>query len=41
MGNKKVVYLTEEGLNDLKKELDELINVRRLLIFKRLKKQEA
>ena len=29
MGNKKVVYLTEEGLNDLKKELDELINVRR------------
>ena len=29
MGNKKVVYLTEEGLNDLKKELNELINEKR------------
>ena len=28
MSNKEV-YLTEEGLNDLKKELDELINVKR------------
>ncbi len=25
----KKIYLTEEGLNDLKKELDELINVKR------------
>lgn len=30
MGNKNTVYLTEEGLEDLKKELDNLINVRRL-----------
>ena len=29
MGNKNTVYLTQEGLDDLKKELDELINVRR------------
>ena len=29
MGNKKTVYLTEEGLNDLKNELDNLINVKR------------
>ena len=29
MGNKNTVYLTEDGLNDLKKELDDLINVRR------------
>ena len=29
MGNKDTVYLTQEGLDDLKKELDELINVRR------------
>ncbi len=29
MGNKNTVYLTQEGLNDLKKELDDLINVRR------------
>lgn len=29
MGNKKTVYLTKEGLEDLKKELDHLINVRR------------
>jgi len=29
MGNKNTVYLTEEGLNELKKELDNLINVRR------------
>ncbi len=29
MGNKNVVYLTEEGLEELKKELDNLINVRR------------
>ena len=29
MGNKKVVYLTQEGLNDLKNELNELINEKR------------
>lgn len=29
MANKKTVYLTEEGLTELKKELDNLINVRR------------
>ena len=29
MKNKNVVYLTEEGLTDLKNELDNLINVRR------------
>ena len=29
MGNKNTVYLTEQGLDDLKKELDNLINVKR------------
>lgn len=29
MGNKNTVYLTQEGLDDLKQELDDLINVRR------------
>ena len=29
MKNKNTVYLTQEGLDNLKKELDELINVRR------------
>lgn len=29
MGNKNTVYLTQQGLEDLKKELDDLINVRR------------
>ena len=29
MKNKNVVYLTQEGLDNLKKELDNLINVRR------------
>ena len=29
MKNKNTVYLTQEGLNNLKKELDDLINVRR------------
>ena len=29
MGNKNVVYLTQDGLDELKKELDNLINVRR------------
>ena len=29
MANKNTVYLTQEGLDDLKKELEDLINVRR------------
>ena len=29
MTNKNTVYLTQQGLDDLKKELDDLINVRR------------
>lgn len=29
MGNKNTVYLTQEGLDDLKQELENLINVRR------------
>ncbi len=29
MGNKNTVYLTQQGLDDLKEELDNLINVRR------------
>ncbi|MBQ6135255.1 MAG: transcription elongation factor GreA [Bacilli bacterium] len=29
MGNKNTVYLTQEGLDDLKRELDELINIKR------------
>ncbi len=29
MGNKKTVYLTQEGLDELKNELDNLINVKR------------
>ena len=29
MGNKNTVYLTEEGLTELKKELENLINVKR------------
>ena len=29
MGNKNTVYLTQHGLEDLKKELDNLINVKR------------
>ncbi len=29
MGNKNTVYLTQEGLEELKKELDDLINVQR------------
>lgn len=29
MGNKNTVYLTQEGLDELKSELDNLINVRR------------
>ena len=29
MANKNTVYLTQEGLDDLKKELDDLINIRR------------
>ena len=29
MGNKNTVYLTQQGSDDLKKELDNLINVKR------------
>lgn len=29
MGNKNIVYLTQEGLDELKKELENLINVKR------------
>ena len=29
MGNKEVVYLTQEGLDELKQELNDLINVKR------------
>ena len=29
MSNKNMVYLTQEGLDEIKKELDELINIRR------------
>lgn len=29
MSNKNTVYLTQQGLDDLKKELDDLINIRR------------
>lgn len=29
MGNKNTVYLTQEGLDDLKQELENLINIRR------------
>lgn len=29
MGNKNTVYLTQEGLDELKKELDELVNIKR------------
>ena len=29
MGNKNTVYLTQEGLDELKRELDDLINVQR------------
>ena len=29
MGNKSTVYLTKEGLEELKNELDNLINVKR------------
>ena len=36
MGNKKTVYLTEEGLNDLKNELSELINEKRDLLKQKI-----
>ena len=41
MGNKNTVYLTEEGLNELKKELDNLINVRRPENVKAIKEARA
>ena len=38
---KKTVYLTEEGYQELKKELDELINVKRPLNIKAIKEARA
>jgi len=38
---KKSVYLTEEGYEELKKELDELINVKRPLNIKAIKEARA
>ena len=39
--NKKPVYLTKQGLNDLKEELDELINVRRPANINAIKEARA
>ena len=39
--DKKTVYLTEEGYQELKKELDELINVKRPLNIKAIKEARA
>ena len=41
MKNKDVVYLTQEGLDELKKELDELINVKRPENIKAIKEARA
>ena len=41
MNKKKEVYLTEEGLNALKKELDELINVKRPANIESIKEARA
>ena len=41
MGNKNTVYLTQEGLDTLKKELDELINVKRPDNIQALKEARA
>ena len=37
----KTIYLTEEGLNELKKELDELINIKRPENIKAIKEARA
>ena len=39
--DKKTVYLTEEGYQELKKELDDLINVKRPLNIKAIKEARA
>ena len=41
MKNKNAVYLTEEGLKNLKDELDNLINVRRPENIKSIKEARA
>ena len=41
MGNKNTVYLTEEGLEELKKELENLINVRRPANIQAIKEARA
>lgn len=41
MSGKKPIYLTQEGLNDLKKELDELINVKRPANIQAIKEARA
>ena len=38
---KKTVYLTEEGYQELKQELDDLINVKRPLNIKAIKEARA
>ena len=38
---KKTVYLTQEGYEELKKELDDLINVKRPLNIKAIKEARA
>ncbi len=41
MNDEKKVYLTEDGINDLKKELDELKNVKRPEVIQALKEARA
>ncbi len=41
MSGKKPIYLTQEGLEDLKKELDELINVKRPANIQAIKEARA
>lgn len=41
MAKKNTVYLTQDGLDSLKKELDDLINVRRPENIQAIKKQEV
>lgn len=41
MSGKKPIYLTKEGLEDLKKELDELINVKRPANIQAIKEARA
>ena len=41
MSEQKEIFLTQEGLDDLKKELDELIQVRRPEVINALKDARA